>query len=359
MLGKAQIALQNYPARRIALIKPSALGDIIHSLPVLTALRRRYPTAYIAWVVNRSYEDLLIGHPDLDATLPLDRGASKTGIWTAMRSYGRFLRQFRRQQFDLVIDLQGLFRSGWITGWSGAARRVGLSSAREGASWFYSDVIPVADFNAIHAVDRYWLIAEAFGVRDGPKSFPLPAFEAERRWASEYLRDCPRPWLVLAVGSRWITKRWPPEHFGTLARRAQRYAGGTVIFVGGQEDMPLARATAQYLDGGSRNLTGQTSLRQLAALLSHADVMIANDTGPLHLAAALGRPVVAPYTCTKVLMNGPYGAESGAVEARIWCQGSYLTRCNRLECMAELTPDRLWPILQTVLYQWKSSSLSA
>jgi len=359
MFARRPIPLHEYPARRIALIKPSALGDIIHSLPVLTALRRRYPEAYISWVVNRSYEELLSGHPDLDTTLALDRGAAKTGIWTAARSYSRFLHHFRRQQFDLVIDLQGLFRSGLIAGCSGAARRVGLSSAREGAAWFYSDVIPVADFNAIHAVDRYWLVAEAFGVGDGPKSFRLPDFEEERRWANEYLRDCPRPWLVLGVGSRWITKRWPPEHFGNLARRAQRYAGGTVIFVGGQDEIALARATAQYLDGGCLDLTGQTSLRQLAALLSQADVMLANDTGPLHLAAALGRPVVAPYTCTKVQMNGPYGAESGAVEARIWCQGSYLTRCNRLECMAELTPDRLWPILQRFLHQWKSSSLSA
>ncbi len=87
--------------------------------------------------------------------------------------------------------------------------------------------------------------------------------------------------------------------------------------------------------------------------------MIANDTGPLHLAAALGRPVVAPYTCTRVLLNGPYGSEGGAVESRVWCQGSYLKRCGRLECMAELTPDRLWPVLEGILRTWKSGSLSA
>ena len=101
------------------------------------------------------------------------------------------------------------------------------------------------------------------------------------------------------------------------------------------------------------------SLPQLAAVLSRADVMLANDTGPLHLAAALGRPVVAPYTCTKVLLNGPYGAEAGAVEARVWCQGSYVKKCHRLECMAELTPDRLWPILRGILSTWESASRTA
>jgi lipopolysaccharide heptosyltransferase I len=354
-----RLPLRDYPARRIALIKPSALGDIVHSLPVLTALRRRYPQAYIAWVVNRSYEALLRGHPDLDATVPFERGASKSGFLSAARKYGEFFHRFRQQRFDLVIDLQGLLRSGLIAAVSGAARRVGLSTAREGAPWFYSDVIPVADFHAIHAVDRYWLIAEALGVGNNPKCFRVPLPEPERRWAAEFLRDCPRPWIVLGVGSRWLTKRWPPEHFATLARRAQEDTGGSVLFVGGRDETPLAQATAAHLRGVVRDLTGQTTLPQLAALLAAVDVMVANDTGPLHLAAALGRPVVAPYTCTRVRLNGPYGAEAGAVETQVWCQGSYLKRCDRLECMTELTPDRLWPILQGVLRTCQSNSLSA
>jgi ADP-heptose:LPS heptosyltransferase len=111
--------------------------------------------------------------------------------------------------------------------------------------------------------------------------------------------------------------------------------------------------------GPVNDLTGMTSLPQLTALLSLADVMIANDTGPLHLAAALGKPVVAPYTCTQVKLNGPYGLEHGTVEARIWCQGSYLKRCSRLECMAELTPDRLWPLLQEILLAWRHRCRSA
>src|SRR6202035_3296768 len=120
-------------------------------------------------------------------------------------------------------------------------------------------------------------------------------------------------------------------------------------FVGGRDEQPLARLVARRLRGGVCDLTGRTQLLQLAAVLERADVMVANDTGPLHLAAALGRPVVAPYTCTSVLLSGPYAAERGAVETRVWCRGSYLKRCDRLACMAELTPEDLWPVLHGVL----------
>jgi lipopolysaccharide heptosyltransferase I len=359
LAARCRIPLSEYQARRVALIKPSALGDIVHTLPVLTALRRRFPHAHLAWVVNRSYEPLLRGHPDLDATLPFDRGASRTGIWRGFQSYAEFARRFRREQFDLVIDLQGLLRSGLMARASRAPRLVGLSSAREGATWFYTDLIPVADYNALHAVDRYWLVADALGVGNVPKQFHVHIPATDRLWAFEQLRNLPRPWLMLGVGSRWITKRWPPDHFAELARQSQARFGGSAIFVGNRDDTDLANETANQLSGPALVLTGKTTLPQLAAVLKQADVMLANDTGPLHLAAALGRPVVAPYTCTKVRRNGPYAQDAHAVESRVWCQGSYLKRCPRLECMAELGPDRLWPILEGVLRQWQARDRSA
>lgn len=354
MRDARRIPLCDYPARRIALIKPSALGDIIHSLPVLTALRRRYPEAHITWIVNRGYAPLLNGHPDLDAVLPFERGAFRASWPRGLVSYGRFLQTCRRQAFDLVVDLQGLLRTGLMTACSGACRKVGLSSAREGAVWFYTDVVRVADCAAIHAVDRYWLAAEALGAGDGPKEFRVPVAEAERCWALDLLQQYPRPWLALAVGARWVTKRWPPEHFAVLVQRVQQRFGGTAFFVGSSDEAKLSQTAAGFLHGGPFcDLTGKTTLPQLAALLAQADVMLANDTGPLHLAAALGRPVVSPYTCTKVLRSGPYGSQAAAVEADIWCQGSYLKRCPRLECMAKLTPDHLWPALSRTLQQWE------
>src|SRR5947209_18480426 len=137
-----RLPLQDYPARRLALIKPSALGDIVHALPVLSALRRRFPAAHITWVVNRTYEPLLRGHPDLDATLAFDRGSARRGWYASALMVLRFARRLRAGRFDLVIDLQGLLRTGLMTAATGATRRVGLSSAREGATHFYTDIIP-------------------------------------------------------------------------------------------------------------------------------------------------------------------------------------------------------------------------
>lgn len=358
MLNRRQLPLTRIDARRIALIKPSALGDVVHAMPVLNALRQRFPSAKISWVVNRSYESLLTGHPALDETLPFDRQALKKGMRSTVTGISRFASQLRRRRFDLVIDLQGLLRSGLMTAATGAARRVGLGTAREGSHWFYTDVIPTPLAKEQHAIDRYWLVAEALGVGHVTKHFDVPVADMARAWAAEQLKAYPRPWLVFGVGARWITKRWPPESFAVLARRSQDRFGGTVLFIGAPDETPLAQQVASLLNGPCRDYTGKTTLPQLAALLERADVMVGNDTGPLHLAAALGRPCVAPYTCTQIRRHGPYGPQHRAVETNVWCKGSYIKKCDRLECMADLLPDRLWPFLEEILTTWANNSLS-
>lgn len=359
MFSRHQPPLNEIDARRIALIKPSALGDVVHAMPVLNALRYRFPAATITWVVNRSYETLLNGHPALDETLAFDRQKLKKGFRSAMSAIVGLASQLRRRRFDLVIDLQGLLRTGLMVGATGASRRVGLGTAREGSRWFYTDLIPTPLAKEQHAIDRYWLVAEALGVEHLPKRFDVPIAPEARRWASEQLSGCARPWLAFGVGARWLTKRWPPESFAVLAQRAQAQFGGTVFFIGAPDETPLAQQVAARLNGPWRDYSGRTSLPQLAALLERADVMVANDTGPLHLASALGRPCVAPYTCTQIRRHGPYGSMNGAVETTVWCKGSYIKKCPRLECMSELRPDRLWIPLQETLATWASRSLSA
>jgi lipopolysaccharide heptosyltransferase I len=343
--------LDQVDARRVALIKPSALGDIVHSLPVLSALRQRFPDAHITWIVNRGYRALLEGHPDLDQIIAFERSAVRSGFGAMLRTALRFVGDLRAHRFDLVIDLQGLLRTGLMTLATGARRRVGLASAREGASWAYTDrvAVPRAD---MHAVDRYWLVAQALGVPSQQIQFRVPITAAAGQWALGQLQEWPRPWIMVGVGARWLTKRWPAAHFGALVHRAQRRFGGTAVFVGGPEETPLARQTAALLRGPVCDLTGKTSLPELAAVLSLADVMIANDTGPLHLAVALGRPVVAPFLCTQVGLTGPYARPQSAVATTVYCAGSLLKRCDRLDCMNELTPARLWPVLEEVLSQW-------
>lgn len=345
---------------RVALIKPSALGDIVHALPVLTALREHWPQAHLTWVVNAGYAPMLEGHPHLDAILPFDRGAFRKGLGTSTRYALSFTRRLRRERFDLVIDLQGLLRTGLMTAASGAKVKVGFAAAREGASWMYTHRIAVPDADRIHAVDRYWRVVEALGAGQGPKRFLVPVQEREVAAVDAEFAHLPRPWLALAVGSRWVTKCWPPGHFATLARQAQQEFGGTVLFVGTAEDREKSLEVAGQLTGPWQDLTGATSLPRLTALLSRVDVMVANDTGPLHLAAALGRPCVAPYTCTKVALHGPYGTSGAGIATTVPCAGSYLKRCpHGMICMNDLTPDKLWPTLHEVLRPWPTLSPSA
>lgn len=340
--------------RRIVIIKPSALGDIMHSLPVLAALRRRFPAADIGWVVNRTYESLLAEHPDLDEVIPFDRNLTRRGVVNGVVGGARFFRELRQKRFDLAIDLQGLLRTGLMTLATGATRRIGLASAREGARWFYNDVVD--DGSKPHAVDRYWRVIEHLGADPCSKSFHVPVNETARTWAGELLAAYPRPWLAVGVGARWLTKRWPPEHFAAVADQATRAFGGTVVLVGAPDEAELSARTAALLACPKVDLAGKTTLPQLVAILSLCDIMLANDTGPLHLAVALGLPVVAPYTCTKVNRTGPYRQDAHAIESRIWCQGSYLKKCDRLECMAELTPERVWPVLCGILETWARRS---
>jgi heptosyltransferase-1 len=342
---------------RIAIVKPSALGDIVHALPVLSALRGAHPDSHIAWVVNQGFESLLTGHPDLNETIPFDRTGAK-GILTAPRYAARFAKRLREHQYDLVIDLQGLLRTGLMTAAMRAKRKVGFADAREGARFAYGERVTVPA--GIHAVDRNWAVAEYLGVGSQSKRFVVPVNEAEREAVAKDFAALPRPWYAVAVGAKWVTKRWPPGHFGRLLAKAQSEFGGTAFFVGVKDDAAMAAEAIGHLPAASLDLCGKTSLTKLTALLSLADVMVANDTGPLHLAAALNVPCVAPYTCTKVSRHGPYTSLTGGVETTVACAGSYLKSCpNGTICFSELTADRLWPALAGVLSQWQSRSPSA
>ncbi len=200
MFRRSRVPLTEIRAKRIAFIKPSALGDVVHALPVLHALRQRFPEAVITWVINKSYEPLVAAHPDLDETLAVDRQQMKRGLTPALVAINALARQLRRRRFDLAIDLQGLLRSGLMMAATGAPRRVGLASAREGSRHFCTDLIPMPLGIDEHAVDRNWRVAEAFGVGHLDKRFDLTIDANAKEWAYEQLRELPRPWIALGVG---------------------------------------------------------------------------------------------------------------------------------------------------------------
>lgn len=330
----AQVPLHELTPRRVLLIKPSALGDIVQSLPVLSSLRQRWPQAAFAWVVNDSFVGLLENHPDLERVLPFPRRRG----WSRLPSLIAQLRGY-----DLAIDLQGLFRSAALAWLSGAPRRLGFRHSREGAWLAYTDLLdtPVKQTPAVLA---NWSAAQALGCTGSPPAIRLGITAAHHERVAALLAGVPRPLIAVHAGASWETKRWPATHFAALLHSARERFGAGVVVVGGPGEETIAAQLPADV-----NLVGRTDLLTLAAVLQSAQVMLSNDSGPMHLAAALGTPVVAPFTCTSPLRAGPYGAGHRVVATSVDCAGSYLRRCPTMHCMQELTPERLWPALTRVL----------
>lgn len=337
--------LVEFDARRICLIKPSALGDVVQTLPLLGMLRARFPTATISWVVQRDFADLLTGHPDLTEIIPFHRD----GGW---RAFMRLLKLLRDRRFDLVFDVQGLSRSGIMTFATRAAVRVGLESAREGASLAYNCTLPDSGWG-VPARVRYWRVAEALGKAGHPQVAIVPTSAADAAIVAEQLRSLPRPIMAIHPGAGWTTKRWPVEKFAEIARRFE----GSVFVVGARSEEPLAARLVELARAPAKsaiNLAGRTTLKQLAALLKAADVVVSNDSGPMHLAAAVGTPLVGIFTCTNPILSGPSGANHDSVSTGVSCAASYRESCPfrgkaHLACLDELPVERVWKAVERVL----------
>lgn len=336
--------LLDVEARRICLIKPSALGDVVQTLPLLPVLRERFPRARIAWVVNAEYADLLDGHPQLDEIIRFQRRGS-WGDWIGL------LRTLRRRRFDLVFDLQGLLRTGVMTASTGAAVRVGLETAREGANLACNCIVPDTG-REVPAHLRYWQVAEAIGMGERRREPFIEVPQRIQRWAREQVHGLSPPLLAVHPGARWITKRWPVEKFAAIAAKAVRLYGASVVILGSPGERKLGALFEEWLrrfvpSAKVCNLAGRTTLKQLAAVLQSADVLLTNDSGPMHLADALGTPVLGLFTCTSPLRSGPAGERHELVTTTVPCAGSYRKRCpywgrHHLACHAELSTARVW-----------------
>ena len=333
------LPLDQLQPRRVCIVKPSALGDVVQSLPVLAALKDRWPAARFSWVIHRGLAGLLAGHPDLDEVIHFDRGARGLAQLRASYSLGCTL---RRTRFDLVIDLQGLLRSGLMTAVTRAPRRMGFASAREGADWFYTERVETPP-GVTAAVERYWQFAQALGCTGEPPAARLGITAEHVAWAKSQLAGLPRPILAIHPGAQWRTKRWPPASFAAVAQRAHREFGASLVLVCGPGEQTLCGEVARLAAVPTVNLAGRTSLLQLAALSREVDLFLSGDTGPLHLAAAVGAPVVGLYTCSSPARARPHGVGHRVVATQVSCAASYLKTCTRLACMDELSPVRVSP----------------
>ena len=331
------------PEPKILIVKPSAIGDVVHALPVLNLLRRRYPAAHISWLVTPACAGLLDGHPQLDEVIRFDR--KRFGhAWRnpgALSELVAFHRALRGRHFDLVVDLQGLFRSGWLSFSTGAKVRVGTSTDREFGWAFATAVAPVGSRDR-HAVDRYLSVAEFLGLGATPVDFVFPTDDADRAAVAPLLPA--EPYAVFLPATHWPTKRWPTARFAELVTPLRERFGLTSVVAGGPDAEPVA---------GAISLAGRTTLRQLVAVLERASVVVANDTGPMHIAAALGRPLATVFGPTDPGRTGPYGRPYSVVRLDLPCSPCFSRSCVHQTCLRSLA---VGPVLDVIARQLRPTT---
>lgn len=298
------------PPKRVLLVRLSAIGDVIHTLPVACALREAFPESRIAWVVENRAAPLLWGHPAVDELVELPRGFLKSPacMW-------RLCRRLRRWQPEVAIDVQSLSKSALVAWLSGARWRIGFArpNGREISPWLNSvRVRPKAE----HVVQQYLELLEPLGITRPRVQFHLPELPGEGAAAEETLArlGIGQGFAVLNAGSGWPSKRWPSERFAAVARHlGEAWQLPSVVVWAGEEERRWAEAIVAGA-GGHARLAPTTTLRELAAVVRRARLFVSSDTGPLHLAAAIGTPCVGLFGPWPAERNGPYGPQHLAIQ---------------------------------------------
>jgi lipopolysaccharide heptosyltransferase I len=310
---------------RIAVVKLSSLGDVVHALPVAATVKRRAPHARLTWIVERREAALLADNPDVDEVVAIDtrswrRRWRPRGVAATFGAVGRLRRRLRDGGFDVALDLQGLAKSGLVTAATGAPLRIGFDRqwGREGrlnALFTNRRLTPPAA--ARHVVEQYLSLLAPLGLGEPVREFKLPVQPRAEGRIEQALTAAglkPRQRLVVVnPGAGRPDKRWPPERFRALAARLVDDAAASVVVVWGPTEHAAARAIADAQRGVV--LAPPTDLTELIAMLRRASAMIAADTGPLHLAAAVGTPCVGLYGPTSAVRNGPYGGGHRVIQA--------------------------------------------
>jgi lipopolysaccharide heptosyltransferase I len=309
---------------RIALVKLSSLGDVVHALPVAASLRAARPGAHLVWIAERREAALLRGHPALDEVIVADtrgwrRARDVPAIRAALAQVRALRRRLRGHRFDAVLDLQGLVKSGLVALACGASLRVGFAAGwgREPLSALFTNRRVLPPPSARHVIEQYLALLEPLGIHERCVDFTLPTNAGAEAAMDEWLATAGlkphRRLVVLNAGAGRETKRWPVPHFTELARRLRHDAEAHVVVLWGPGEEGHAREIVR--GAGTAVLAPPTDLDALLALLRRASVVVAADTGPLHMAAGLGTPCVGLYGPTSAVRNGPYGGRHRALSS--------------------------------------------
>lgn len=334
----------------ILIVKLSAIGDVLHTLPAANALRGRYPKARITWVVEEAAADLVEGHPALDRVLVSRRKrwirelVSGSRRRETLREIQGFLRALRETRYDLVIDFQQLLKSGILVALARGGVKAGFGPGMqhmEMSYLFLNRAVPRVSME-IHALSRNLILLAALGIPASGVAYRLPVDAADRRAVDGMLEQAglagSRRLVAVNPVAQWETKLWPNRRFAALADRLARDYGAHIVFTGGPGDRAIVGEILSGMTTPAVDLSGRTTLRTLAALYERARLVISTDTGPMHLAAAVSTPVTAVFGPTAPWRTGPFGPGHSVVRLGPACSPCFKRICPRGDhlCMEAL-----------------------
>lgn len=355
---------------KILIVKTSAIGDVTHTLPALNALRSHYPDAHIAWLVEEAAADIVEGHPALNRVFVSRRKAwfreLRAGrIRQAVRAISGFVRQLRDTHYDLLIDFQGLLKSSvWVV-LARADRKVGFGRGMEHAECSYlflNERVPAVDMNR-HALERELVLLERLGVPSDTIVYDLSIPKESTDEASTLLgaHGVGPHDRVVAINpmTKWPTKLWEEQRFAQVADRLIK-EGLRVAFTGSAQDRAAIDHICRQMTHQAIRLDGKTSLKTLAAVYQRSTVVLSTDSGPMHIAAAVGTPVVALFGPTAPWRTGPYGPQHTVLRAGISCSPCFKKRCLTTDyehqaCLRRITVDQA---VEAVLQKTGTESVS-
>lgn len=329
------------------IVRLSSLGDVVHALPAVSALREAHPRAWIDWLIERRWRPVLEANPDVNRVVPLDTFSFRRDPWASpvRREFWAELKNLRRAGYTCTIDFQGLFKSALLAAWTGAPRRVGFSERflREPAcAVFYTEA--VSPLGRSHVIAQNLALVERLGAHPGGSEtwrFPLPQSSAADRYIQERLAENGvREFFVVNPGGGWRGKCWPPERYGLLSDALSALCGWRCVVSFGPGEEALVDAVRRAARA-STPVAFATDILQLIALLRRARLFIGGDTGPLHLATALGTPVVGLYGATSPQRNGPFSNDDIVLYHAEACQDARWREPRYTPCMASITVDEV------------------
>jgi len=325
----------------ILIIKLSAVGDVVHSLPFLEVLRDRFPSA----------------HPEIDRLIIFPRKSwlkrfIKKGEYIGVgKEVTKFLKELKSRRYDIVVDLQGLLKSGILTFLANGKRKIALNGGREGSLIFTNEKVAIPDPD-LHALDRYLCIARYLGATNPVWNGQIPIYDTDKGHVDYLLGEIGNNSTLVAVTpmAKWESKLWELHRFASLADTIKEELGAGVVFTGSEGDKAVIEDIRLGMKTRALNLAGKTTLRELAYLYQKCAAVICTDTGPMHIAAAVGSPVVvALFGPTSPLRTGPYGAKHRVIRAGLECSPCFRKRCDDMSCMKKITVEMVFDTVKEVI----------